>query len=73
MKTSTNKMEYRGFIGEFVYDEDTDLFEGSIINIQELVLFQGKTLEELYSDFREAVDDYLDWYNKMEKESDKVS
>jgi predicted HicB family RNase H-like nuclease len=55
MGVSSNKLEYRGFIGEFTYDEDTDLFEGSVINSEELLLFQGKSIKDLYTDFKEAV------------------
>ncbi len=72
MKASPNSIEYKGLIGGFTYDEDSDLFEGSITNIEELVLFQGKSIEELTSDFQEAVDDYLNWY-KHTKNKTKVS
>lgn len=70
---SPNKMEYRGFIGEFTYDEDTGIFEGNVINSEELILFQGKSLEDLYVDFREAIEDYISWYNKREDKADKES
>lgn len=66
-------MEYRGFIGEFTYDEDTGIFEGNVINSEELILFQGKSLEDLYVDFREAIEDYISWYNKREDKADKES
>lgn len=63
MDVSENKIEYKGYIGEFSYDEDLGLFEGNITNIQDLILFQGKSMAALRSDFQEAVDDYLGWYN----------
>lgn len=71
MKLSKNEMEYKGYIGQFTYDEDLDIFEGSVIHIKELVLFQGKSMESPRSDFQEAVNDYLDWYKKRGKEPDE--
>ena len=73
MKCSDNKMEYKGYIGEFSYDEDLDIFEGSITNAKDIVLFQGKSIESLFSDFQDAVNDYLGWYKKNGKEPEKPS
>ncbi len=71
MTISNDRIEYKGYIGEFSYDEDLDLFEGNVTNIQDLILFQGKSLEALRSDFQDAINDYLGWYNKGGKEPDK--
>lgn len=70
MKLSKNEMEYKGYIGQFTYDEDLDIFEGNITNIKELVLFQGKSMDSLRSDFQDAINDYIDWYKKRGKEPD---
>jgi predicted HicB family RNase H-like nuclease len=72
MDVSPNKLEYRGFIGEFTYDEDADLFEGSVLISEELLLFQGKSIKDLYTDFKEAVDDYLAWYDKRDVQANKA-
>ena len=71
MKVPKNKLEYKGYIGVFDYDEDSDLFEGSIANIKDLILFQGKSMENLQVDFQDAVNDYIDWYKKRGKEPEK--
>ncbi len=76
MKVSKNKLEckkleYKGYIGGFDYDEDSDLFEGSITNIKDLILFQGKSMDTLQSDFHDSVNDYIDWYKKRGKEPEK--
>jgi predicted HicB family RNase H-like nuclease len=65
------KLEYKGYVGEFTYDEDIGLFEGSIANIKELVTFQGKSVTSLQSDFQDAVNDYIDWCKKRGKEPEK--
>lgn len=64
-------MKYKGYIGEFTYDEDLDLFEGSISNIEDIVLFRGKSIESLRLAFKDAVNEYIDWCKKMGKEPEK--
>ena len=76
MKVSKNKLEYKkleykGYIGVFDYDEDSDFFEGSIANIKDLILFQGKSMETLQVDFQDAVNDYIEWCKKRGKEAEK--
>ena len=71
MKLSKDQMEYKGYTGQFTYDEDADLFEGSIANIKDLVLFQGKSIETLRFDFQDAVNDYMEWCKKRGKEPEK--
>ena len=76
MKVSKNKLEckkleYKGYIGVFDYDEDSDLFEGSIANIKDLILFQGKSMDTLQFDFQDAVNDYIDWCKKRGKEPEE--
>lgn len=76
MKVSKNqleckKLEYKGYIGVFDYDDDSDIFEGSLINIEDLVLFQGKSIESLTSDFQDAINDYIALYKKSGEEPKK--
>ena len=52
-------MEYKGYIGKVEIDEDAGLFHGEVINIRDVVTFEGKTVTELRRAFRESVDDYL--------------
>jgi predicted HicB family RNase H-like nuclease len=52
-------MEYKGYIGKVEIDEDAGLLHGEVINIRDVVTFQGRTVEELQQALRESVDDYL--------------
>ena len=54
-------MEYKGYIGEVVFDSDALIFHGEIINTRDVITFQGKTVEELETAFQESIDDYLKW------------
>ena len=54
-------MEYKGYIGDVTFDPEAHLFHGEIINIRDVITFQGKTVDELESSFRESVNDYIAW------------
>ena len=54
-------MEYKGYIGKVEFDDDANLFHGEVINLRDVVTFQGETVGDLRSAFKDSVDDYLDF------------
>jgi predicted HicB family RNase H-like nuclease len=52
-------MEYKGYIGKVEFDDEAEIFHGEIINIRDVITFQGRSVKELTRAFRESVDDYL--------------
>lgn len=52
-------MEYKGYQGEVEYDSQASVFHGELINIRDVVTFEGRSVDELEQAFRESVDDYL--------------
>ena len=52
-------MEYKGYVGRVEFDDEAGIFHGEVVNIRDVVTFQGKSLDELNRAFRESVDDYL--------------
>ncbi len=54
-----NTLKYKGFLGSVNFSEEDNVFFGKIEGIDGLVNFEGTSVEELKSAFREAVDDYL--------------
>lgn len=50
-----NILTYKGFIGSVNYSGDDHLFFGKIEGINDLVTFEGSTVEELEKGFREMV------------------
>lgn len=53
-------MKYKGYTGSVEYDPDDRIFYGSVDDITDIVTFQGDSVEELESAFRESVDVYLE-------------
>jgi predicted HicB family RNase H-like nuclease len=64
-------MEYKGYIGKVEIDEEAGLLHGDIINIRDVVTFEGRTVEELQIAFRESVDDYLSFCSERGEEPEK--
>jgi predicted HicB family RNase H-like nuclease len=54
-------MEYKGYIGKIEVDEDAGILHGEVINIRDVITFEGESIEETRQAFRESVDDYLDF------------
>ena len=52
-------MEYKGYVGRVEFDDEAELFHGEVLNLRDVVTFQGRTARELTRAFRESVDDYL--------------
>jgi len=52
-------LEYKGYTGSIEYSKEDDLLYGKVLGIQGLISFEGKTGNELESDFKDAIDNYL--------------
>lgn len=52
-------LDYKGYEGSVGYNKEDDVLYGKILDIGDLVNYEGKTLTDLKKAFREAVDDYL--------------
>jgi len=54
-------VEYKGYIGKVELDEEAGILHGEVINIRDVITFEGATVEEVQRSFQESVDDYLDF------------
>jgi len=64
-------MQYKGYIGRVELDDEAGIFHGEIINIRDVITFQGSSVEELFKAFHESVDDYLDFCRDRGEAPDK--
>lgn len=51
-------LRYKDFIGSVHFSAEDECFFGKIEGINDLVTFEGRTVDELKKAFREAVEDY---------------
>lgn len=54
-------MEYNGYIGKVEIDEEAGVLYGEVINVRDVITFEGTTVDEVQQAFRESVGDYLDF------------
>ena len=54
-------MEYKGYIARVEYDDEAKLFHGQIMNLRDVITFQGRSVMELRKALRGSVDDYVEF------------
>ncbi len=64
-------MQYKGYLARIVFDEESNIFHGEVINIRDIVTFQGKSVDELKKAFEVSIEDYLDFCAERKEEPDK--
>ena len=55
-----NFEEYRGYIGSINYDPEDNVYYGKLLNIMDVISYQGNDITELERDYCETVDWYID-------------
>lgn len=64
-------MEYKGYIGKVELDDEAGILHGEVINIRDVITFEGTCVEEIETAFRESVDDYLDFCKQRGEDPEK--
>lgn len=64
-------LNYKSYIGHVQFDDENDIFHGEVINIKDVVTFQGKSVKELKKAFKESIDDYLNFCKENHEEPNK--
>jgi len=64
-------MEYKGYFAKVEFDDEANIFHGEVLNLRDVVTFQGKTVDELREAFRDSVEDYLEFCAERGEEPEK--
>ena len=64
-------MNYKGYIGKVEYDDENRVFTGGVVNVRTVITFQGSTVDEIETEFKASVDDYLEWCKEDGVEPEK--
>ncbi len=56
----TDIIQYKGYYASVHFSADDEIFFGKILGIDDLVSFEGSSVQELKAAFEEAVEDYLE-------------
>jgi predicted HicB family RNase H-like nuclease len=66
-----NYIGYKGYRGIIDYSDQDSVLYGRIMGIDDLVTFEGTSVEEIKSAFFNAVDEYLETCNELGKNPEK--
>jgi predicted HicB family RNase H-like nuclease len=64
-------IEYKGYIATIEFDNEADIFHGEVVNLVDIITFQGKSTEELREAFKDSVEDYLEFCESRNESPDK--
>jgi predicted HicB family RNase H-like nuclease len=64
-------LNYKGYTGHVELDEEVGIFHGEVLDLRDVVTFQGKSVKELEQAFRDSIDDYLEFCKERGEEPDK--
>lgn len=70
IRTGETQVEYKGYLGLIVRGGDPAFF-GRVINIKDVITFEGSTIREAVKAMEDSVDDYLAFCKKHGREPER--
>ena len=64
-------LKYKGFIGSVHYAAEDRVFYGKVEGVDDLITFEGSTVDELEEGFKYMVDEHIEDCNKNNKPVEK--
>lgn len=64
-------LKYKGYTGHAEFDDEAGVFHGEVLDLRDVITFQGKSVDEIEEAFRESIDDYLELCRQRGEEPDK--
>jgi predicted HicB family RNase H-like nuclease len=64
-------LKYKGYTGYVEFDDESGIFHGEVLDLRDVITFQGKSVEEIKKAFRDSIDDYLEFCKERNEKADK--
>lgn len=64
-------MHYNGYEAVVDFDEEAEIFHGEVINMRDVITFQGTSAAELKQALAESVEDYIAFCKERGEEPEK--
>ncbi len=52
-------MAYKGYYAKVEFDDEANILHGEVINLRDVITFEGQTVSEIRQAFRDSIDDYI--------------
>lgn len=66
-----NALSYKGYEAIITFDEEAEIFHGEVINLRDVITFQGASVAELKQALQDSVEDYLEFCASRGEAPDK--
>lgn len=66
-----NTIKYGKYSATIEFDQDAGIFHGEVVNLNDVVTFQGRSVSELAEAFRDSIEDYMKACAEFGKEPEK--
>ena len=64
-------MKYKNYKANIQYSDEDHVFHGRVVGVKSIISFEGKSVEELEEDFKNAIEHYLDMCKRKGKTPEK--
>ena len=64
-------LKHKGYIGSAEYSAEDRVFHGRLLGIADVVNYEATTVDELEREFRDSVEDYLEFCKQRKKKPEK--
>lgn len=64
-------MTYKGYSGHVSFDDEAKIFHGEVLDTKDVITFQGRSVDEIETSFKDSVDDYLEFCIERNEQPDK--
>jgi len=65
-------LTYKGYTGRVEFDDESGILHGEVLDLRDVITFQGKSVEELEAAFRDSIDEYLAFCQERGEEPEKA-
>jgi len=65
-------MTYKNYSAKVTFDPDANVLHGEVIGLRDVITFQATSVDDLWTEFRASVDDYLAWCEELGQAPEKA-
>lgn len=69
--TVSDYLTYKDYFGTMRIDVEQGMLFGHVVGMNDKIIYQGKTVKELENDFRESIDEYIEFCKEVGKKPEK--
>jgi predicted HicB family RNase H-like nuclease len=64
-------LTYKGYTGNIYIDAEANILFGKVLDVKDVITFQGETIAEAKQAFQDSIDDYLEFCEELGESPDK--